>query len=197
MLKLPCVPCAGLTGTVIRDNYENRGRSWGGGGGMGRYEARRVKGAFWVITCNLIASASHLLVSAVPRIWITVSKSPFLIGLKSICIVILFHHHFIIHPVLFILRSSIWKATWSFHPSCIYNHHSSNRCCIMHKIMYITCKLFILKLRLVVGSMLFTLHPPDLRGGRSVLTRRLIIKFTCVCRWLQLAQLAKGKKSRP
>jgi hypothetical protein len=28
--------------------------------------------------------------------------------------------------------------------------------------------------------MLFTLHPPDLRGGRSVLTRRLIIKFTCV-----------------
>jgi hypothetical protein len=50
----------------------------------------------------------------------------------------------------------------------------------MHKIMYIMCKLFILKLRLVVRSMLFTLHPPDLRGGRSVLTQHLIIKFTCV-----------------
>jgi hypothetical protein len=50
----------------------------------------------------------------------------------------------------------------------------------MHKIMYITCKSFILKLRLVIRSMLFTLHPPDLRGGRSVLTRRLIIEFTCV-----------------
>jgi hypothetical protein len=50
----------------------------------------------------------------------------------------------------------------------------------MHKIMYILCKLFILKLRLVVRSVLFTLYPPDLRGGRSVLTRRLIIKFTCV-----------------
>ncbi len=31
----------------------------------------------------------------------------------------------------------------------------------MHKIMYITRTLFILKLRLVVRSMLFTLHPPD------------------------------------
>jgi hypothetical protein len=50
----------------------------------------------------------------------------------------------------------------------------------MHKIMYITCALFILKLRLVVRSVLFTLHPPDYGGGRSVLTRHLIIKFTCV-----------------
>ncbi len=50
----------------------------------------------------------------------------------------------------------------------------------MHKIMYIMCKLFILKLRLEVRSMLFTLHPPDLRGGRSVLTRCLINRFTCV-----------------
>ncbi len=39
-----------------------------GGGGRGRYEARRVKGAFSVITCNLTASATHLLVSVVPRI---------------------------------------------------------------------------------------------------------------------------------
>ncbi len=44
VLKHPCVPCAALTGTVIRDDSENRGRSWGGG--RGRYEARRVKGAF-------------------------------------------------------------------------------------------------------------------------------------------------------
>ena len=50
----------------------------------------------------------------------------------------------------------------------------------MHKIMYITCKLFILKLRLVVRSMLIILCSPDLRGGRSVLTRRLIIGFTYV-----------------
>jgi hypothetical protein len=50
----------------------------------------------------------------------------------------------------------------------------------MHKIMYIMCKLFILKLRLVARSMLFILCAPDLRGGRSVSTRRLIIKFTCV-----------------
>jgi hypothetical protein len=28
--------------------------------------------------------------------------------------------------------------------------------------------------------MLFILCSPDLRGGRSVLTRRLIIRFTCV-----------------
>ena len=50
----------------------------------------------------------------------------------------------------------------------------------MHKIMYITCKLFIPKLRLVARSMLFILCSPDLRGGRSVLTRRLIIGFTYV-----------------
>ncbi len=50
----------------------------------------------------------------------------------------------------------------------------------MHKIMFITCKLFILKLSLVVRSMLFILCSPDLRGGRSVLTRRLIIGFTHV-----------------
>ncbi len=67
VLKHPCIPCAGLTRMVIRDEYENRGRSWGGGG-RGRYEARRVKGAFSVITCNLTASATHLLVSVVPRI---------------------------------------------------------------------------------------------------------------------------------
>jgi hypothetical protein len=50
----------------------------------------------------------------------------------------------------------------------------------MHKIMYIMCKLYILKLRLVARSMLFILCSPDLMGGRSVLTRRIIIKFTCV-----------------
>jgi hypothetical protein len=50
----------------------------------------------------------------------------------------------------------------------------------MHKIMYIMCTLFILKLGLVARSVLFTLHPPDLRGGKSVLTRHLVIMFTCV-----------------
>ncbi len=50
----------------------------------------------------------------------------------------------------------------------------------MHKIMYITCELFILELRLASRSMLFILCLPDLRGGRSVLTQRLIIRFTYV-----------------
>ncbi len=48
-----------------------------------------------------------------------------------------------------------------FHPSCIYNHRPSISCCIMHKIMYITCALFILKLSVVVRSVLYILHPPD------------------------------------
>jgi hypothetical protein len=39
--------------------------------------------------------------------------------------------------------------------------------------MYITCKLFILVLGLVARSKLLILCSPDLRGGRSVLTRRL------------------------
>ncbi len=50
----------------------------------------------------------------------------------------------------------------------------------MPKVNYITCKLLILKLSLVVRSMLLILCSPDLRGGRSVLTRRLIIGFTYV-----------------
>jgi hypothetical protein len=64
ILEHPCIPCAGLTRVAIRSDSENKGRSWGGG----RYEAQRVKGEFHVITCNLTASAPHLLVSAVPRI---------------------------------------------------------------------------------------------------------------------------------
>ncbi len=44
----------------------------------------------------------------------------------------------------------------------------------MHKIMYITCKLFILVTGVVTRSMLFILCSPDLRGGRSVLTRHLL-----------------------
>ncbi len=72
------------------------------------------------------------------------------------------------------------KPPKSFHPSGIYNLYSSNHYRIMHKIMYITCKLSILELRLVSRSMLFILCSPDLRGGRSVLTRGLIIRFTYV-----------------
>ncbi len=53
------------------------------GGRRGRYEAQRVKEEFHVITYDLTASASHLLVSAVPRIRITVSKSPFLIRVEK------------------------------------------------------------------------------------------------------------------
>jgi len=72
----PCVPREGLTRVAIRSDSEKHGAELVGGG-RGRYEAQRVKGGFHVITCNLTASASHLLVSAVPRIRITVSKSPF------------------------------------------------------------------------------------------------------------------------
>ncbi len=82
--------------------------------------------------------------------------------------------------VIYFMIIDVKKLFCSSRPSCIYDHHPLNRCYIMHKIMYITRTLFILKLRLVVRSVLFTLHPPDLRGGKSVLTRRLIIKFTCV-----------------
>ncbi len=32
ILGHPCIPCAGLTRVAIRSNYENKGRSWGGGG---------------------------------------------------------------------------------------------------------------------------------------------------------------------
>jgi hypothetical protein len=39
--------------------------------------------------------------------------------------------------------------------------------------MYIACKLFILMLGVAAHSMLFILRLPNLRGGRSVLTRRL------------------------
>ena len=46
----------------------DKGQAMRKGGGAIRYEARRVKGAFSVITCNLTASATHLLVSVVPRI---------------------------------------------------------------------------------------------------------------------------------
>jgi hypothetical protein len=57
----------------------------GGGaeGGRGRYEARRVKGAVSIITCNLAASATHHLVSVVPRMQIAV-KIPFLIRVESL-----------------------------------------------------------------------------------------------------------------
>jgi hypothetical protein len=51
--------------TVIRTNNE-KGEELKGG--RGRYKARRVKGAVSIITCDLAASATHHLVSAIPRI---------------------------------------------------------------------------------------------------------------------------------
>ena len=36
ILGHPCIPCAGLTRVAIRNDSENKGRSWGGGGGRGR-----------------------------------------------------------------------------------------------------------------------------------------------------------------
>jgi hypothetical protein len=49
----------------------------------------------------------------------------------------------------------------------------------MHKIMYITRKLFILVSGVVTRSVLFILCPSDLRGGRSVLTRVCIHMSVC------------------
>ena len=70
--------------TVIRGKLWEKGEELKGG--RGRYEARRVKGAVSIITCNLAASATHHLVSVVPRIQITVSKKiPFLIRVESLC----------------------------------------------------------------------------------------------------------------
>ncbi len=71
-----------------KDGNKGKAMRKGGGAegrGRGRYEARRVKRAVSIITCNLTASATHRLVSVVPRILIDVSKSPFLIELKSLC----------------------------------------------------------------------------------------------------------------
>ncbi len=44
---------------------------------------------------------------------------------------------------------------------------------ILHKFVYIVCKLFTHMSGVVTRSMLFILCSPDLRGGRSVLTRHL------------------------
>jgi hypothetical protein len=82
VLGHPCIPCARLTRVTIRDEVWERGGG-AGGGGRGRYKAQRVKAGFHVITCDLTASASHLRVSAVPRIQITVSKSPFLVRVEK------------------------------------------------------------------------------------------------------------------
>jgi hypothetical protein len=51
--------------------------------------------------------------------------------------------------------------------------YPSNNPRILQKIMYIACKLFIHMLGVVTHSMLFILCSPNLRGGRSVLTRHL------------------------
>ncbi len=72
ILGHPCVPRVRLTRLVIRtEAWETWGRAGKGGGGRGRYEAQRVNAGFHVITCDLTATASHLLVSAVPWIRIT------------------------------------------------------------------------------------------------------------------------------
>ncbi len=71
-----------------KDGDKGQAMRKGGGavkGGRGRYEARRVKRAVSLITRNLTASVTHHLVSVVPRILIDISKSPFLIRVKSLC----------------------------------------------------------------------------------------------------------------
>jgi hypothetical protein len=66
VLKHSCMSmCWGTNGMVIRTGCE-KGEELKGG--RGRYEARKVKGAVSIITSNLAASATHHLVSAVPRI---------------------------------------------------------------------------------------------------------------------------------
>ncbi len=78
ILGHPCVPRVRVTRLAIRaEAWETGGRAGKGGGGRGKYEAQRVNVVFHVITCDLTATASHLLASAVPWIRITVSKSPF------------------------------------------------------------------------------------------------------------------------
>ncbi len=53
-----------------KDGDKGQAMRKGGGaeGEGGRYEARRVKRAVSIITCNLTASATHHMVSVVPRI---------------------------------------------------------------------------------------------------------------------------------
>ncbi len=69
--------------TIIRTNCE-KGEELKRGRGI--YEARRVKGTVSIITSNLAASATHHLVSVVPRIQIAVSKKiPFFIRVENLC----------------------------------------------------------------------------------------------------------------
>ena len=78
---MPIIHAEGLFGTSLF-NPSRRVPGFmreGGRGGRGRdlYEAQRVNAELHVINCDLASAAAHLLVSAVPRIRITVSKSPF------------------------------------------------------------------------------------------------------------------------
>jgi hypothetical protein len=57
-----------VLGNKDGDKGQAMRKGGGAGGGRGRYEARRVKRAVSIITCNLTASATHHLVSVVPRI---------------------------------------------------------------------------------------------------------------------------------
>ena len=81
VLGHPCIPRVRVNkGGDKRPGLRKKGRSWCEGGGQrGRdiYEAQRVNAELHVITCDLTATAPHRLVSAFPRIRITVSKSPF------------------------------------------------------------------------------------------------------------------------
>ncbi len=82
----------------------------------------------------------------------------------------------------FAFRSTLRFITISLFIQCylFYVHRYEKPPNHFIPVVYITCKLFILELRLVSRSMLFILCSPDLRGGRSVLTRRLISRFTYV-----------------
>ena len=83
ILGHPCVPRVRVSKGGDKDQaWERRGGAGaggeGGGGGGDIYEAQRVNAELHVINCDLTSTAPHLLVSTIPRIRITVSKSPFL-----------------------------------------------------------------------------------------------------------------------
>ena len=73
------------------------------------------------------------------------------------------------------------KSSNHFTPVIVIIFYSSYHPRIMHKIMYIRAS-YLFVSRVVARSVLFILHPPDLRGGRSVLARHLSTSLhTYVC----------------
>ncbi len=88
-------------------------------------------------------------------------------------------YNFIIHPVLFILCSSMWKELYSsFHPSCIYNYLSieSLVCYVWEHVQY----LWVIYSKNARQSVLcYLFYARLIRVWHVVVTFHLIIGYMC------------------